>query len=176
MMLNRLAVLVVLLLAVGVVPASAQFSIVDSNNTMVGRVLGVGVGPFGDAEVTLVATQDNNGLWLVVSIVRDRFSPLLDLVGGSLLVVYTDAACATTPYLAASYNSTQPLFQPVQASGLPGTPGYYYAGFPLTTQTFHSRSQVGRPDLCTTEQNGPWTAGPLTVFDPTQFVPPFAVQ
>jgi hypothetical protein len=174
MMLNRLAVLVTVLLVIGVVPASAQYTVVDANGAVVGSVIGqLDRDPFP----ALVATQDGNGLWLWIPVLGDGLPPL-DVVGPDL-VYYTDTACATTPYLRISGVfplAPPPLFRRVEGSGAPGIPGYYYSGDPLIQQTFQSRSIIGRPNLCTSEQNGPFTVGPLTTFDLSQFVPPLRVQ
>jgi hypothetical protein len=87
----RLSTLVIAAVLVSVVPASAQYMVIDANGRLVGYV--VGVSPY-DPFPTLVAEQDSNGMWLYLPLLQNGL-PSLDNVGSDL-VYYVDAVCANS--------------------------------------------------------------------------------
>jgi len=124
----------------------------------------------------LVTAQDANGIWVAMEMVQDGFIP-----SSETAMFYTDLACATTPYLLVS-GVTGATFTPLfrRLSGLQNQLNArgYYPGNPLVTLTFQSYASLRDPSNCQLVGPPPVSrlAGPLTVFDLTQFVPPFTVQ
>ena len=137
-MLNRLAVLVVLLLAVSAISASAQYTVIDSNGTVVGNVVGVSRSDV-DPLRAVVAKQDANGLWVAMELIADGFVPSPT----EAQLYYTDPTCSTTPYLLLVSRGT-PLFRKLR--GFPPdqvSTVAYYAGDPVVTLTFQSYWDFG---------------------------------
>jgi hypothetical protein len=176
MMLNRVTVFVVLLLALSNSRASAQYTVVDSNGTVVGSVIGQSaVSPWQ----TLVAMQDGDGLWLLLSVLRDDFSYAYD-GGAPAAAFYTDANCGSTPYLrlwgGGSILTPPSVYRRVVGSGLRRETTGFYAGDPVTLLTFRSTSSIDHPEVCNAISPQPYFGGALKRLDLTQFVPPFTVQ
>jgi hypothetical protein len=170
-MLNGLAVLVVLFLTLSASSASAQNTIIDSNGTVVGNVVGVSQSDIViDTLKAVVARQDENGLWVAMELIADGFLPSATVA----VRYYTDTTCSTTPYLLVSGGT--PLFRKMR--GFPmdqvSTTGYY-AGDPLVTLTFQSFWNFASGGFCSLTSTFSHLAGPAIAFDLTQFVPPFSV-
>jgi hypothetical protein len=148
-MLKRLVALVVFALTLSAIPAFAQYTVIDANGTVVGNVVTV-ITPDNDVSKVAVATQDANGLWVFMELVKEGFilSGLSEIM--NTLVYYTDAACATTPYLAFPGGPPQftptPLFRRL-VSGRRGevvTQGYYGTD-PVAIITVRSQTPPAKP-------------------------------
>jgi hypothetical protein len=166
------------LLTLNSAPTSAQYTVVDANGTFIGNVAGVMPDVSDHPATALVTTQDANGIWIVMKVMQDGF--VLSTPSENNTVLYTDPACATTPYLQVGLNAAPTTFTPLFRKLLSGSHGQldtrgYYPGNPLVMVTAHSYSTLNDLSTC-----GPTTGnvlvGPLTSLDLTQFVPPFAVQ
>lgn len=147
----------------GVTPG---LTVVAGNGATFGTVVGVNLG--GPASVIL----KDMGVWLAATVDVDGLNSM-----GSY-ALYLDGACATAPYVAVG-GAAPPLHRPLVALAA-GDPVAYYAGNPITMQTFQSLSPLGQPSQClATAWAGydyPMLAGPLTTFDMTRFPKPFTLK
>ncbi len=137
-----------------------------ANGATLGTVLS-----FQPNSATLVALQDQ-GVWLVAPVTTDGIQPT------SYVALYSDAECATTPFLPLDTNPA-PFYRLLQTTAAGATTGYY-AGNPMETRAFVAVSPVGNPGQCDpaagTGWDAPTLAGPLRTINLGGFPAPFAVR
>lgn len=144
----------------------AGVTVVAANGATFGTTVGVPVS--GPASVLL---QDQ-GVWLVASVDSDGLNSM------GAYALYLDSACLGMPFVTLG-GSAPPLHRPLLTLSL-GDPVAYYAGNPVTLQTFQGLSPLGLPGQCVptagTGFDFPMLAGPLHTFDMTRFPAPFTVK
>lgn len=150
----------------GAAGVPAGVTVVAANGATFGTAVGVPVS--GPASVLL---QDQ-GVWLVASVDSDGLNSM------GAYALYLDSACRGLPFVTLG-GSAPPLHRPLLTLSL-GDPVAYYAGDPVTLQTFHGLSPLGMPTQCVptagTGFDYPMLAGPQQTFDMTRFPRPFTVK
>jgi hypothetical protein len=145
--------------------AAMGATVVAANGAVLGTVLS-----FQPGSGTLVAVQ-GQGVWLVAPMTPEGIQPT------SYLALYSDAACATAPFVPLDTNPA-PFYRLLQT--VAGDPTGYYAGNPMETRAFLAVSPLGQPDQCQPAAGTGWDAtmlaGPLRTIDLTAFPAPFRVR
>lgn len=146
------------------------FSVVASNGTTVGTV--VGVTKLSQFDPAVVARQDN-GVWVVMQM----DSQTIQASAGPLM--FLTANCSGQAYAMIDSTPT-PLFRQVQRFDQDSPTGFY-PGDPITSQTFVAFSPSG--DIvndCESTANSFWAqafaTGPAVTIDLTQFPAPYHIQ